>query len=278
VFCDDQNNLNTLGERERNHYDAYAEDDITCNFFNSFIHTIIFDRYLKHIPDSYFDNKVVLDLCCGFSRLLRYATHKGCQNAIGVDISFKMLMRGIKEKKMWVYTCKLPYKAKINFIQGTMENIPLKESVVDMAFITAAFHHLPDKEGFIHEAKKLIKPGGLFIIRDPNGSHYLRKLGNKVGKRWGTLSDDEESIGFAEVSKLLSQAGFQVQKVVFFNLFAEINSHLSEIVYKKFSLLGRLQRAFNILLYPIEILLDKTLLRICPNLGWCYLIISRSSK
>ncbi|MCX5896019.1 MAG: class I SAM-dependent methyltransferase [Proteobacteria bacterium] len=270
-----KNPAHHLLEREREHYDTYAEDEKTFNFFNSFFHTLFFDRYITYLPDTFFRDKLVVDLCCGFSRLLRYAAYKGCQTGIGVDISYNMLQRGQHQKDLWVYTRKLPYDNKITFIQGSIEHVPLKDAVADVACITAAFHHLPDKERFVNVAKRLLKPGGMFIIRDPNGSHYLRVMGNIVGRRWGTLSDDEEAIGYAETITLLVKAGFRIQNIIFFNAVAEINSHLSEIVYKKCALVGLMQSACNLFLYPLEMILEKTALKIVPNLAWAYLIIAR---
>jgi SAM-dependent methyltransferase len=186
-----------------------------------------------------------------------------------------MLQRGQHQKDLWVYTRKLPYDNKITFIQGSIEHVPLKDAVADMAFITAAFHHLPDKERVVIAAKRLLKPGGIFIIRDPNGSHYLRLMGNIVGRRWGTLSDDEQAIGYSDTITMLLQAGFQIQKLFCFNAIAEINSHLSEIVHKRAPFLGVLQRACNLLLYPIEMVLDKTLIKLLPNIAWAYLIVAK---
>jgi SAM-dependent methyltransferase len=227
LSCDTKRTAIPLSERERRHYDAFAEDDKTFYFFNSFISTLIFDQFLKHIPDSFFKNQIILDLCCGFSRVTRYASHKGCKYAIGIDISYKSLLRGMQRKDMWVHTQRLPYSEKIRYIQGNMENIPLKKSTADVVFIISSLHHLREKERFFNEVKEILRPGGLFIIKDPNGSHYLRKLGNSMGKRWGILSEDEESIGFSETIQLLLKTDFRIQKAVCYNFFTEISGKVT---------------------------------------------------
>ena len=265
----------SLVDREREHYDAYAANDSSFRFFDSLVHTFYFDRYLKQIPDSFLEGKTVADLCCGFSRVLRYAAHKGCRHAIGIDISREMLLRGIHEKSLWVYNHKLGYDPRIHFIQGDMNHIPLQDAVADVVIIASALHHLEDKDGFVRTVSRLLKPGGYFIVRDPNGSHYLRQLGNRIGKLWGTLSDDEDSLSYASIVRLLEDHDFEITKVKLFNCFSEVHNHLSEIVYRKSAVLGTLYAWINLLLVPFEALLDMTLLKLLPNWGWSCLVIGR---
>jgi SAM-dependent methyltransferase len=272
---DSPGDTDALADREREHYDAYAANDSSFRFFDSLVHTLYFDRYLKQIPDAFLEDKTVVDLCCGFSRVLRYAAHKGCRQAVGIDISHQMLLRGVREEDLWVYNQKLGYDPRIHFAQGDMNHIPLQDAVADVAIIASALHHLEDKEGFVRTVSRLLKPGGYFIVRDPNGSHYLRQLGNRIGKLWGTLSDDEDSLSYASIVRLLEDHDFEITNVKLFNCFSEVHNHLSEVVYRKSAVLGKLYAWINLLLYPFEVLLDVTLLKLLPNWGWSCLVIGR---
>jgi SAM-dependent methyltransferase len=70
-----------------------------------------------------------------------------------------------------------------------------------------AYHHFPDKEAFEKEALRILKPGGLLYIADPNFPFPFRKAMNMLAQRFNGefLSSDEISdrfgkYGFSTVS------------------------------------------------------------------------------
>lgn len=117
---------------------------------------------------------IALDAACGtgrYSELLNTLGYK----VTGMDLSPEMLAEARKNRSK-----------KINFIEGDLTAIPLKDQSVDLAISALAFTHLSNIEKALSELKRVVRPGGNIIISDINP--WLVVLGgqadfiNKEGK------------------------------------------------------------------------------------------------
>ena len=63
------------------------------------------------------------------------------------------------------------------------ENLPFAENTFDGALIVATLHHLPDPVCFLREIRRVIKPGGIFVIGTELNSWQFRTI-FPVGKRF----------------------------------------------------------------------------------------------
>lgn len=112
-----------------------------------------------------FKNKTVLDLGCSSGYLLDGFLSQEPFNAIGVDISAEVLMRG-----------RAQYGDRIQFVQGTPTTIPVPSASVDIVYTMDTVEHLSRPREIFLEIARVLKPGGLALVhfgpfRNPYGSH-----------------------------------------------------------------------------------------------------------
>ena len=92
-------------------------------------------------------------------------------------------------------------------VQGDAGQMPLADDSVDAAIVVDAFHHMPAQQAVVQEAARVVRPGGVFVVREFDPSHPLG---------WG-LVRAEHAIGMQsnfyttnELAGLLAEAGFDV--------------------------------------------------------------------
>jgi ArsR family transcriptional regulator len=136
---------------------------------------------------------VIADLGAGegtFSQLLARRAKK----VIAIDNAEKMVEFGSAlAKKHGV--------SNLEYRLGDIENIPIKNDSVDLAFFSQALHHATHPLNAVSEAWRILKPGGRIVILDllRHGYEEARKLYADV---W---------LGFTEVevSHFMREAGFK---------------------------------------------------------------------
>ena len=167
------------------------------------------------------DSERVLDLGCGNGRLYELFRKKNV-DYYGIDISERLVelaKRRYPQAKFWA---------------ADALNLPFFDNFFDKVISIAVFHHVPSKESrlkFLKEAKRVLKPGGTFILivwnlNSFNKSLMFLKYGlKKILKRssldfgdaflpWG-----EEVLRYVhrfskgELIKLLGESGFKIEKL-----------------------------------------------------------------
>ena len=107
-------------------------------------------------------DKYVLDLACGEgygSKILSAAA----ASVLGIDIDEKVI-RHASEK----YGCD-----HLRFISGSIAAVPIHDDhSFDVITCFEAIEHVEDQEALLREAKRLLKPDGLFIASTPNKAIY----------------------------------------------------------------------------------------------------------
>lgn len=170
------------------------------------------DFDLNHILIGSLDQaSAVVDLGCGTGELLSLVNMK-VQKCIGVDSSPKMLELA---KGRFANT-----EGDYGFRLGEIEHLPLKEKEVDLAVINMVLHHIAVPSQVIHEAWRVLEPGGLLLIADL-AKHTSKSVKKRFGGSW---------MGFEreEIEKWLTDAGFEVNSV---NTY-EVRMNLSVNVFK----------------------------------------------
>ena len=99
--------------------------------------------------------RLVLDLGCGtgrFSQALAEHFHAG---VIGVDPSLKMLERA-REKLT---------DARVRYVEGSAEAVPVDTGSIDLVFMSMSFHHFRDRRGAARECRRVLRDGGSVFLR-----------------------------------------------------------------------------------------------------------------
>ncbi len=138
-------------------------------------------------------NWVVADIGCGTGFLL-LAMAPLVKKAIGVDISSEMLRvarRKARERGM----------KNIDFIQAGMDEIHLKDAILDGLTASMVLHHSPDPLKTAKEWARIVKPGGKISIVDME-KHEHEWLREEMADVW---------LGFdaKELKSFFKKAGFE---------------------------------------------------------------------
>ncbi len=143
-----------------------------------------------------------LDLGCGDGVFMKHFLSENSCHFIGCDADYNRLLRA------GVY-CN---NGNI-FVNALAENTPF----ADQSFKTVLLHHVlehtEDDLGVIAECRRLLKPGGTFIIGVPNEDSVNGRMLRSLHPR---LYREGEHINFYSERKILSilmDSGFQIQKV-----------------------------------------------------------------
>jgi ubiquinone/menaquinone biosynthesis C-methylase UbiE/DNA-binding transcriptional ArsR family regulator len=89
----------------------------------------------------------------------------------------------------------------VEFRQGDMEELPIEDGAVDVVFFSQSLHHALHPERAVHEASRILKPGGRIVILD------LAK--HRFEEARELYADERLGFSEAELGGLLEEAGFQ---------------------------------------------------------------------
>lgn len=95
-----------------------------------------------------------LDAACGTGRYSEFLNSLG-HKVIGVDLSPDMLSQARKNRSK-----------QINFLQGNLTKIPLKNKSVDLVICALAFTHLPNIDEALSELFRVVRSKGYIVISD----------------------------------------------------------------------------------------------------------------
>ena len=146
----------------------------------------------------------VLEVGCGTGHWLALLDEWGCR-AAGLDPSAAMLR------------CASNRPIQAMLVQGRAEHLPFPPASFDRIVCVNAFHHFADKERFLSEARKVLRPeGGLMTVGlDPHthlDSWYIYdyfegtlKMGKKRYPPCDQIREWMEGAGFVECTTMQAQ-------------------------------------------------------------------------
>ena len=118
---------------------------------NPFIDTLLESKHLAKIN---FENKIVLDLGCGWGDILNRMINLQRSTYIGIDFNEKALFTANN----------LHPSNSIHWILADVDNIPLSKSCVDVILAINLVPYIQDLRMFLSNLKKNLKDDGILIL------------------------------------------------------------------------------------------------------------------
>ena len=208
-------------------------------------------RQIRDSAKKYFFGKM-LDIGCG-EKAKRYLVGEYVEEHIGLDHE----------------DC-LHNKSNIDLI-GTAYEIPDQNESYDCILCTAVLEHLEDPQKALHEAYRVLKPGGYAIYTAPFIWHL-----------------HEEPRDFYRFSKfglgyLFENANFEVVEIKPLSGFwvtfgSELNYYIDNICPRPLRFLSKLFIVLNNIIFQFLNVIDKKIHRRSDIWTWMYLVVAKKPK
>ncbi len=123
----------------------------------------------------------VIDIGCGEGYLTIEAA-RWARRVVGVDRSPAVLARARQLAERRRVT-------NITWKRGEIERVPAADASFDVALLSQTLHHAADPGRAVHEAARVLRPGGRVLILDLR-THDEAWVRHKLGDRWQGFDDE----------------------------------------------------------------------------------------
>ncbi len=118
---------------------------------------------LGHFADG-LAKKTVLDIGCGFGMTCTTIAALGAKSVHGID-NFQPMADTFK-----AYAPTLPFADRLHPAQGPADQLPYDSDQFDIVMTVEALSHISNTKGYMAEAHRVLKPGGVLLIADDNNA------------------------------------------------------------------------------------------------------------
>lgn len=109
--------------------------------------------------------QAILDVGCGTGQLLcRLAARFPAAELVGTDAAAGMIEQA---------QTAVPADLSVRFVQAFAEELPFPDASFDLVTSTVSFHHWADQRRGLREVRRVLTPGGLFILTDALADGWL---------------------------------------------------------------------------------------------------------
>ncbi len=119
-------------------------------------------------------NGLCLDIGCGPGHIpLQLVTEYPVVDVVALDLSKHMLLVALEHQK------KCENGDQVEFVLADAKGIGAEDHTFDSVFSNSILHHIPDPIDFLSEAWRVLKPGGMLLVRDlfrPESEQRAREL------------------------------------------------------------------------------------------------------
>lgn len=147
----------------------------------------------------------LLDVGCGTGPMIELlAARHPDKHYTGLDITPKMIETANAKK--------LPNAV---FQVGDSENMPFDDASFDAVICANSFHHYPEPQKFFNEVRRVLRPGGRFILRDYTSFKPVVWLMNRIEMPLANLIGHGDVRGYTldEVRNFCENAGISVESL-----------------------------------------------------------------
>lgn len=117
---------------------------------------------------------------------------------VGIDLSKSMLT--IARRKME----QSPHRRRLSFEFGDVKDIPFEAGKFDTVFSNTILHHIPEPAAMLAEAWRVLKPGGVLLIRDLYRPPDEPTLDALVAEHAGDANDHQRAMFRASLKAALT--------------------------------------------------------------------------
>jgi ubiquinone/menaquinone biosynthesis C-methylase UbiE/uncharacterized protein YbaR (Trm112 family) len=154
----------------------------------------------------------ILDDGCGTGAFLEFVRRRALpvEHYVGIDVSRGMLTHakrrldatGSDHALVQADACRLPFAA----------------DTFDIVYARALLHHLPEPALGVREIARVLKPGGIAVLLDPNKT-LISTLPRYLARRTAHFDDDHKNFRAEEIEHLVS-AALHIDETRFFGYLA----------------------------------------------------------
>jgi 2-polyprenyl-3-methyl-5-hydroxy-6-metoxy-1,4-benzoquinol methylase len=146
-----------LAKLKRNYGYSHLKTTVINSLLSSF--TSIFGSSQFEIP--YVENGTLLDIGCGNGRFLHGMHQLG------------WVTKGVEFNASAVEVCK---KSKLDVYHGDLISAKFSSGSFDVVNLSHVIEHVPDPKSLFKEVSRILKPGGLFVVKTPNSKALGRSF------------------------------------------------------------------------------------------------------
>lgn len=150
------------------------------------------EQLFQNIDTSQVHN--VLEVGCGAGMLAHYLSEKHQMKVTGTDVDPEQieLTKGFHKEN-----------GRLNFFTADATDLPFKDSEFDLVLSFMVMHHINNWKKAFAEVDRVLKPGGIFIIKDLSFSQLTSRVLNFLSKNYGVYT-------FDEITYLLKEKNFSL--------------------------------------------------------------------